>query len=320
MSQENKRKIPDALIEPWRSQRARKEKNLDPDFVSSQAIIFLLEGNREMVLNKIPILLNIDEDPKTYGEAMASRDVAFWKEAINDEMDSILSNNTWILVDLPHGSKPIECKWVFRRKYNIDGSLQTFKAKLVAKGFKQNDGIDYFDTYAPVARITSINVLMALALIFDLYVHQMDVKTAFLNGDLEKEVYMEQPERFVMSRNEMKVCKLFKLLYGLKQAPKQWHEEFDSVILSHGFKHTDADKCIYSKFTYCYGVIICLYVDDLLIFGTSMEGISETKKYLTSKFKMKDLKEVDTILGIKVKKFSRGYALCQSHYIEKNAS
>jgi hypothetical protein len=248
---------------------------------------------------------------------MASRDVAFWKEAINDEMDSILSNNTWILVDLPHGSKPIGCKWVFRRKYNTDGSLQTFKTRLVAKSFKQKEGIDYFDTYAPVARITSIRVLMELASIFDLYVHQMDVKTAFLNGDLEEEVYMEQPERFVMFGNERKVCKLIKSLYGLKQAPKQWHEKFDSVILSHRFKYNNADKCIYSKFTDCYGVIICLYVDDLLIFGTNMEGISETKKYLTSKFKMKDLKEVDTILGIKVKKFSEGYALCQSHYIEK---
>jgi hypothetical protein len=153
--------------------------------VSSQAIIFLLEGNREIVLDKIPILLNIEEDPKTYEETMASRDAAFWKEAINDEMDSILSNNTWILVDLPHGSKPIGCKWVFRRKYNTDGSLQTFKSRLVVKGFKQKEGIDYFDTYASVARITSIRVLMALASIFDLYVHQMDVKTAFLNGDLE---------------------------------------------------------------------------------------------------------------------------------------
>jgi hypothetical protein len=144
-----------------------------------------LEGNREIVLDKIPILLNIEEDPKTYEETMASRDAAFWKEAINDEMDSILSNNTWILVDLPHGSKPIGCKWVFRRKYNTDGSLQTFKSRLVVKGFKQKEGIDYFDTYASVARITSIRVLMALASIFDLYVHQMDVKTAFLNGDLE---------------------------------------------------------------------------------------------------------------------------------------
>ena len=145
----------------------------------------------------------------------------------------------------------------------------------------------------------------------------MDVKTAFLNGDLDEEVYMEQPEGFVLPGNERKVCKLVKSLYGLKQAPKQWHEKFDSVILEYGFEHNSADKCVYSKFTSEYGVIICLYVDDMLIIGTNMTGINETKKYLSSRFKMKDLNEVDTILGVKVKRHSGGFALCQSHYIDK---
>jgi hypothetical protein len=232
-------------------------------------------------------------------------------------MDSILSNNTWVLVDLPPGSNTIGCKWVFRRKYRTDGTIQTFKARLVAKGFRQREGIDYFDTYAPVARITSIRVLIALASIYKLVVHQMDVKTAFLNGDLDEEVYMDQPEGFVLPGNEKKVCKLVKSLYGLKQAPKQWHEKFDTVILANGFKHNGADKCVYSKFTSEYGVIVCLYVDDMLIFGTNMLGVCETKKYLASVFKMKDLNEADTILGIKVKRHSEGYALCQNHYIEK---
>uniref|UniRef100_A0A2N9EEB8 CCHC-type domain-containing protein n=1 Tax=Fagus sylvatica TaxID=28930 RepID=A0A2N9EEB8_FAGSY len=198
-----------------------------------------------------------------------------------------------------------------------DGTIQTFKARLVAKGFRQREGIDYFDTYAPVARITSIRVLIALASIYKLVVHQMDVKTAFLNGDLDEEVYMDQPEGFVLPGNEKKVYKLVKSLYGLKQAPKQWHEKFDTVILANGFKHNGADKCVYSKFTSEYGVIVCLYVDDMLIFGTNMLGVCETKKYLASVFKMKDLNEADTILGIKVKRHSEGYALCQSHYIEK---
>uniref|UniRef100_A0A2N9J9T3 Reverse transcriptase Ty1/copia-type domain-containing protein n=1 Tax=Fagus sylvatica TaxID=28930 RepID=A0A2N9J9T3_FAGSY len=248
---------------------------------------------------------------------MASRDAAFWREAVNDEMDSILSNNTWVLVDLPPGSNTIGCKWVFRRKYRTDGTIQTFKVRLVAKGFRQREGIDYFDTYAPVARITSIRVLIALASIYKLVLHQMDVKTTFLNGDLDEEVYMDQPEGFVLPGNEKKVCKLVKSLYGLKQAPKQWHEKFDTVILANGFKHNGADKCVYSKFTSEYGVIVCLYVDDMLIFGTNMLGVCETKKYLASVFKMKDLNEADTILGIKVKRHSEGYALCQSHYIEK---
>ena len=122
-----------------------------------------------------------------------------------------------------------------QKEDEVDGSIDKFKARLVIQGFKQRHGIDYFDTYAPVARISTIRLLIALASIHDLVIHQMDVKTAFLNGDLDDKVYMEQPEGFVMPGNEYKVCKLIKSLYGLKQAPKQWHHKFDDVVLSHGF-------------------------------------------------------------------------------------
>ena len=137
-------------------------------------------------------------------------------------------------------------------------------------------------------RITFIHVLLAFTSIYKLIVHQMDVKTTFLNGDLDEEVYMEQLEGFLLPRNEKKVCKLVKSLYGLKQAPKQLHEKFDSAILSNGFVHHNFDKCMYSKFTKEYGVIVCLYVDDMLIFGTNMKGVCETKKYLSSMFQMED--------------------------------
>jgi len=156
-----------------------------------------------------------------------------------------------------------------------------------------------------MARIISIRVLFALTSIYKLYIHQMDVKTAFLNGDLKEEVYMKQPEGFILFRNEEKVYKLIKFLYGLKQAPKQWHEKFDKVILLNGFHHNGADKCMYFKFSKDFGVIIYLYVDDMLIFSTDMIRIVETKRYLTFIFKMKDLGEVDIILG-------SGYALNQS--------
>ena len=152
----------------------------------------------------------------------------------------------------------------------------------MTNGFKQREWIDYFDTYAPVARIMSIRVLLALISIYELIAHQMDVKTTFLNGDLDEEVYMEQPESFVHSRNKKKVCKLVKSLYGLKQAPKQWHEKFDLAI---GFLHNSSNKCMYSKFTKEYGVIVCRYVDYMLIFGTNMKGVCETKKYISFVFK-----------------------------------
>ena len=134
-------------------------------------------------------------------------------------MESLISNRTWKLVDLPPGCKTIGCKWVLRKNLKPDGSIDKFKARLVAKGFKQKIDLDFFDTFSPVTKITSIRLLIAIAAIFYLKIHQMDVKTAFLNEDLEEEIYIDQPEGFVEPGPESKVCKLTKSLYGLKQAP-----------------------------------------------------------------------------------------------------
>nr|GEU96276.1 zinc finger, CCHC-type [Tanacetum cinerariifolium] len=200
----------------------------------------------------------------------------------------------------------------------VDGTIDKFKARLVIQGFRQKEGIDYFDTYAPVARITTIRLLLALAAIHNLVIHQMDVKTAFLNGKLEEEVYMKQSEGFVMPGNEHKVCKLVKSLYGLKQAPKQWHQKFDEVVLSSGFLLNQSDKCVYSKFDSSgNGVIVFLYVDDMLIFGTYQNQVDKTKKFLSSRFSMKDMREADVILGIKIKPENKEIVITQSHYIEK---
>ncbi|GJX74302.1 zinc finger, CCHC-type containing protein [Tanacetum coccineum] len=221
------------------------------------------------------------------------KDAAFWKEAIDDEIGSIMENSTWVLSDLPPGCKPFGCKWIFKRKMKVDETIDKFKARLVIHGFRQKEGIDYFDTYAPVARITIIRLLLALAAIHNLVIYQMDVKTAFLKGDLEEEVYMKQPEGFVIPGNEHNVCKLVKSLYGLKQY-------------------------VYSKFDSSNkGVIICLYVDDMLIFGTDQNQVDKTKKFLSSKFSMKDMGEADVILGIKIKCENKGIVITQSHYIEK---
>ncbi|GKA10288.1 zinc finger, CCHC-type containing protein [Tanacetum coccineum] len=182
--------------------------------------LYLIEGTRDEVSDQHSYCFNVEDDPKTFDEAMKSQDVAFWKEAINDEMDSIMGNNTWVLADLPPGCKPLGCKWIFKRKLKVDGTIEKFKARLVIQGFKQKSGIDYFDTYAPVARISTIRLLIAMASIHNLIIHQMDVKTTFLNGDLEEDVYMNQPQGFIMPGNENKVCKLIKSLYGLKRTPK----------------------------------------------------------------------------------------------------
>ena len=281
--------------EPRKGSRIKKPKNFGPDFIS-----FMTIG-----------------EPQTYKEAITSPEALSWKEAINSEVESILQNHTWELVDIPPGSKPIGCKWIFKRKLKADGSVDKYKVRLVAKGYTQKEGIDYFDTYSPVSRITSIRTLIAIASLNNMEIHQMDVKTAFLNGELDEEIYMEQPEGFVVQGQENKVCKLVKSLYGLKQAPKQWHEKFDHTMLSHGFKINECDKCVYIK-TYANScVFVYLYVDDMLIMGTSKDVIMSTKKLLSSIFDMKDLGLADVILGIQIKINNEGYILTQSHYVEK---
>ena len=145
----------------------------------------------------------------------------------------------------------------------------------------------------------------------------MDVKTAFLNGNLNEEIYMDQPEGFISLGQEKKVCRLVKSLYGLKKAPKQWHENFDKVMMSNGFTINECDKCVYVQDTNNGYVIVCLYVDDMLILGRNNYIITTTKKMLSSKFNMKDLGVADVILGIKISRTSGGLILPQSHYIEK---
>ncbi|KAL0284957.1 UNVERIFIED_CONTAM: Retrovirus-related Pol polyprotein from transposon TNT 1-94 [Sesamum angustifolium] len=211
--------------EPRRSKRARVVKDFGSDFVT----------------------YNVEDDPVTFKDAIASSEAKELKEAVKSEMDSIVSNGTWVLVDLPSGCTTIGCKWIFKKKLKPDGTVDKFKARLVAKDFKQKDVIEYFGTYSPVARLTIIWVLIALALVYNIPIHQMDVKTTFLYGELEEEIYMDQPEGFVAHGNERKVCKLVKSLYGLKQAPKQWHGKFDQTILAFGFTLNENDRCIYYK-------------------------------------------------------------------------
>jgi hypothetical protein len=217
-----------------------------------------------------------------------------------------MSNETWEVVERPYGGKPVGCKWVLKKKLRPDGTIDKYKARLVAKGYTQKEGEDFFDTYSPVARLTTIRVLLSLVASHGLLVHQMDVKIAFLNGELEEEIYMDQSEGFVVKGQEGMVCKLVKSLYDLKQAPKQWHDKFDRTLTSIGFVTNEADKCVYYLFGGGEGVFLCLYVDDILIFGMSLELIKEVINFLSQKFEMKDLGEADVILNIKLIKGENG--------------
>jgi hypothetical protein len=241
------------------------------------------------------------------------------------------------------GCKPIVSKWVFKKKLRPDGTIERYKAMLVIKGYSQKECEDFFDTYSPVALLTTICVLLSLAASYGLIDHQMDVarlttmcvllslaashglivhqmyiKTRFLNGELDEEIYMEQPTGFIANGQEGMVCKLLKSLYGLKQAPKQCHEKFDRTLTSAGFVVNEADKCVYYRYAGGEGVILCLYVDDILILETSLDMIKETKDFLSNNFEMKDLGEADVILNIKLlREENGGITLVQSHYVEK---
>jgi hypothetical protein len=233
-------------------------------------------------------------------------------------MGSILANGTWELTEPPYGCKPVGCKWVFKRKLRADGTIEKYKARLVAKGYTQKEGEDFFDIYSTVARLTTIRVLLSLAASHGLLVHQMDVKTAFLNGELDEEIYMEQLDGFIREDQERMVCKLLKSLYGLKQAPKQWHAKFERTLTSVGFVVNEANKCVYYRHGGGEGVVLCLYVDDILIFGTSLKVIEEIKTFLSQCFEMKNLGEANVILNIKLLRYeNNGITLVQSHYEEK---
>ncbi|KAL2240888.1 UNVERIFIED_CONTAM: Retrovirus-related Pol polyprotein from transposon TNT 1-94 [Sesamum indicum] len=166
------------------------------------------------------VIYNIENDSITFKDAMASSEAKQWKEAVKSEMNSIVFNQTWVLVDLPSRCTIIGCKWIFIKTIKPDGIIDKFKARLVAKGFKQKAGTDYFDTYSPVARLTTIREFIELASVYNLSIHQIDVKTTFLYSELEEEIYMDQPEGFVAHVNKHKVYKLIKSIYGLEQVPK----------------------------------------------------------------------------------------------------
>jgi hypothetical protein len=239
-----------------------------------------------------------------------------WKKAIEDEMESLMKNKTWILTPLPPGRKAISCKWIFRIKKDRNGEIDKYKARLVAKGFSQEKGFDYNETYAPVAKLVTVRILLALANQFNLYVEQMDVKTAFLNGVLEEVIYMKQPEEFQKNESNL-VCKLQKSLYGLKQSPRSWNNRFHNFVVQLGFKRSYADYCLYYS-EKDKNVWLLLYVDDILLVGPDKEAIQYLKDKLSKEFDMTDLGQVNHFLGLRIiRDFKNGIIeVDQSVYIQ----
>ena len=215
-------------------------------------------------------------------------------------MDSIYSNQVWDLVKAPNDIKLVGCNWVYKRKRGIDGKVETFKTRLVTKGYTQKEGIDYDETFLSIAMLKSIRILLSIAAHYDYEIWQMDVKTAFLNGNLEEEIYMMQPESFIAKNQEHMVCKLKRSIYGLKQASRSWNIRFDQANKSFGFEKNLDKPCVYKRHRDKVVMFLVPYVDDILLIENDVGVMSSVKVWLSSQFDMKDLGEANFILGIKL--------------------
>jgi hypothetical protein len=256
-------------------------------------------------------------EPRSYAEAIRSHDSEAWSTAHADEGGALLANKTWVLTDLPPGKKALSCQWLFKRKYDAKGNLVRYKARLVVRGNEQVKYVDFEDIFAPVIRLESLRVLLALVAVFDLECHQVDADTAFLNGILDEEIYMQQPAGMVVPGQEKKVCRLLKSLYGLKQAPRAWYRRLTDFLKQHGFERLDSESCIYvagrggGDF-----VIVGIYVDDLVLISKTKSSLSWIKSVIGAEFKIKDLGDVHHLLGLQIARdrSNKKLTICQSTY------
>lgn len=249
-------------------------------------------------------------EPQTYQEAMTNK---CWQEAMQQEIQALKANGTWEVVSLPSGKRPIGCKWVYKVKYHSNGTIERYKARLVAKGYNQREGIDFQDTFSPVAKHVTVRIVIAIAAIYNWPLYQMDVHNAFLQGDLHEEVYMQLPEGFG-NQGGNKVCRLLKSLYGLKQASRQWNLKLSEALIQHGYIQSKHDYSMFTKNIGSRQVIMLIYVDDLLITGNDSMLIDELKTMLHKNFRMKDLGTLKYFLGIEVSRSSAGIMLSQRKY------
>ncbi|KAL4310065.1 hypothetical protein GQ457_01G025390 [Hibiscus cannabinus] len=238
-----------------------------------------------------------------------------WRDAMQDELQAMDNLQTWTIVPLPAGKKPIDCKWVYRIKRKADGSIDRYKAQLVAKGFTQIEGVDYVDTFSPVAKLTSFKLLLALAAVHDWHLLQLDVNNAFLNGMLNEEVYMKIPLGYATNiSGDNLVCKLNKSIYGLKQASRQWFCAFSQVVLQFGFIQSPHEHSLFIKGSGDTLVALIVYVDDIILAGKDLKLLAEVQTFLQSHFKLKDLGNLKYFLGFEVARNKSGISLSQRQY------
>ncbi|CAJ2678277.1 unnamed protein product [Trifolium pratense] len=251
-----------------------------------------------------------DQEPNSYAEASQSE---CWVKAMQSELNALANNHTWKIVDLPAGVKPIGSKWVYKIKRKADGSIDRYKARLVAKGYNQIEGIDYFETFSPVAKMTTIRTVLAIASIQRWHVHQLDVDNAFLHGDLDEDVYMKIPQG-LEGVQPNKTCKLIKSLYGLKQASRQWYAKLSHFLTTIGYTQMPSDPTLFTKSNQSEFTSLLVYVDDIVLAGNCLAEIQVTKSKLHEAFGIKDIGVLKFFLGLEVAHSEQGITLCQRKY------
>ena len=254
-------------------------------------------------------------EPQRYEEAIECEDSTRWKRAMQDEYDSLMENETWKLVFLPRKRRAISCRWVYKIK-TVEDKIDRLKARLVAKGFMQKLGIDFFETYSPVASLETIRLVTCEAFLRGMTIDQLDIKTAYLYGEIDSEIYMRQPKGYEVKGKEDMVCLLLKSLYGLKQAGRVWNHTLVEFLKDLGYKQCMKDRCVFVKGNASGKLtIIIVYVDDLIIASNNDNQRREIKASIKKRFKMHDLGNMSYILGIKVDRTENTLHLSQAHYV-----
>jgi hypothetical protein len=255
--------------------------------------------------------------PASYKQAMKQDDCHQWQLAVAEELKSMEKNRVWDVVDKPNNRNIVTSRWVFVKKTDEHGNLERYKARLVARGFQQIPGQDFNETFAPVVRFTSIRAVIAIAAKHNMLIHQMDVKTAFLNGYLDEDIYMAIPDGVKVKDVDSKCLKLKKSIYGLKQSPLSWNKVLDDFLVRNQMTRSTADPGVYMRSVNNHRLFVTTYVDDLLIASQSLTLINEFKKKLAERFEMSDLGELKYILGIQVSQKSGRITISQQHYVDE---
>ena len=306
---------PTRYVLPPRSTRGIPPKRYEPDYVprgSKYPVANLAKGRLSEAAGTYTLMVDSETVPRTVKEAEKHK---HWKEAMEAEMSALEKNKTWERCILPVGKKMVGCRWVFAIKYRADGTIERHKARLVAKGFTQSYGVDYSETFSPVAKIDTIRVLFSIAANLDWPLHQFDVKNAFLHGNLEEEVYMVPPPGFSKGFRFNEVCRLKNALYGLKQSPRAWFGRFTAAMKTCGYQQSNSDHTLFLKRKGQLVTCLIIYVDDMIITGNDKEEFAELRHQLFKEFEMKDLGRLKYFLGIEVLRSKRGIFMSQRKYI-----